>query len=161
MTASTCATTTASYLRFGSDEWRAAYAARADAIMALIADAKLRLIWCGNPIGSNPTYSADMRYINDIFATETAKFGARFVPLWAVVADDHGHYSAYGQDRNGMTERLRADDGIHFTAAGYELIAEKIVGLISAEAANAPVSGARSAAADFSGVADRSRPSAW
>ena len=27
-----------------------------------------------------------------------------------------------------MTGRLRADDGIHFTAAGYELIAQKIIG---------------------------------
>ena len=31
---------------------------------------------------------------------------------------------------------MRTDDGIHFTAAGYELIAEKIVGLLSASAAN-------------------------
>ena len=30
-----------------------------------------------------------------------------------------------------------SDDGIHFTAAGYELIAEKLVELLSASAANA------------------------
>ena len=29
-----------------------------------------------------------------------------------------------------MTERLRADDGIHFTAAGYELIAQRIIGTL-------------------------------
>ena len=34
---------------------------------------------------------------------------------------------AYGKDRDGVTQRLRNDDGIHFTAAGYELIADKIV----------------------------------
>ena len=33
-----------------------------------------------------------------------------------------------------MTQRLRGVDGIHFTAAGYELIAEKIVGQLAAPA---------------------------
>ena len=33
-----------------------------------------------------------------------------------------------------MTQRLRGVDGIHFTAAGYELIAEKIVGHLAAPA---------------------------
>ncbi|MFI4948806.1 MAG: hypothetical protein ACHQC9_08405, partial [Alphaproteobacteria bacterium] len=68
---------------------------------------------------------------------ETARFGAQFVPLWTVIADQQGGYAAYGKDRDGMTERLRADDGIHMTAAGYELVAEKIVGLFSVAAANA------------------------
>ena len=51
--------------------------------------------------------------------------------------DWRGAYAAYGKDRVGTTQRLRADDGIHFTAAGYELIAERIVGLLSVAAANA------------------------
>lgn len=124
------------YLHFRSDEWREAYVARADKILALLANAKLRVVWCGNPIARSATYSTDMGYINDIYAGEAAKYGAQFVPLWTVVADDQGHYAAYGKDRDGTTERLRADDGIHFTAAGYELIAEKIVGLLSTSATN-------------------------
>jgi hypothetical protein len=44
---------------------------------------------------------------------------------------------AYGKDRDGVTGRLRADDGIHFTAAGYELIAQKIIGTLGSAAANA------------------------
>jgi len=42
-----------------------------------------------------------------------------------------------------MTKRLRADDGVHFTAAGYELIAERIVGLMLAATANARASAER------------------
>ncbi len=127
-----------SYLHFRTDDWRAAYGARADRILTLFTNAKLRVIWCGNSIARDPTYSADMGYINDIYAKEAAKFGAQFISLWTVIADGQGRYAAYGKDRDGTTERLRADDGIHFTAAGYELIAEKIVGLMSAAAANAP-----------------------
>ena len=124
------------YLHFRTDAWREAYAARADKILTLLANAGLRVIWCGNPIARSPTYSADMSYINDIYAATTVRFGAQFVPLWTVIADGQGGYVAYGKDRIGTTQRLRADDGIHFTAAGYELIAEKIVGLFSAAAAN-------------------------
>ena len=95
------------------------------------------MIWCGNPIARSATYSADMSYITQIYAEAAARFGAQFVPLWTAIADDQGNYAAYGKDRAGTTQRLRGDDGIHFTSAGYELIAEKIVGLMSAAAANA------------------------
>ncbi len=124
-------------LHFRTDEWREAYAARTDKILTLLGTAGLRVIWCGNPIARSPTYSADMSYINDIYAEETMRFGAQFVPLWTAIADDEGRYAAYGKDRAGTTQRLRGDDGIHLTAAGYELIAEKLVGLFSAAAANA------------------------
>lgn len=123
-------------LRFRTDEWRAAYAARADKIFAVLAKTGMRVIWLGNPIARSPTYSADMRYINDIFMEGAARYGFQFMPLWTVIADDQGQYTAYGKDRAGVTQRLRGDDGIHFTAAGYELIADKIVGLLSASAAN-------------------------
>ncbi len=126
------------YLHFRSDAWRLAYAWRADEILQTLADAKLKVLWLGNPIARSPTYSADMGYINEIYAEETSRFGVRFVPLWGVIADPQGRYIAYGKDRAGTTERLRGDDGIHFTAAGYELIADKIIGLLSPPAATAP-----------------------
>ena len=128
------------YLHFGDDDWQQAYAARVDQILTLLTAAKLRVIWCGNPIARSADYSDGMSYINDIFAEEAARYGAQFVSLWNVVADEQGRYEAYGKDRDGVTARMRADDGIHFTAAGYEVIAEKIIGLLSTSAAatNAP-----------------------
>jgi hypothetical protein len=78
-----------------------------------------------------------MEYINKIYEAEAAPFGAQFLPLWSTVVDEQGGYTAYGKDRDGVTERLRADDGIHFTAAGYELIAQKIIGTLGSAAANA------------------------
>ena len=124
------------YLRFRTDEWRAVYAARVDRMLTLLTDAKLKIMWCGNPIARSATYSADMSYINDVYMAEAERFGAQFVSLWSAVTDDQGLFTAYGKDRDGTTQRLRTDDGIHFTAAGYELIAEKIVGLFSTVAAN-------------------------
>jgi len=125
-------------LRFRTDEWREAYASRIDQLLKAMTEAGLKVIWCGNPIARSDTYSTDMGYINDIYAAEAAKFGAQFVPLWTLVADRDGHYAAFGKDRGGVTQRMRADDGIHFTAPGYELIAEKVLELIPPPPTNMP-----------------------
>jgi uncharacterized protein len=118
------------YLRFRSDEWRDAYAERTRRVLQPLTAAGLKVIWCGNPIARSDTYSNDMSYINDIYVDETVRFGAKFVPLWSAFADAQGRYSAYGKDHDGVTQRLRADDGIHFTGIGYELIAEKLLEML-------------------------------
>jgi uncharacterized protein len=124
------------YLRFGSDAWRNAYTERVERVLEILVSAGLKVIWCGNPIARSAKYSTDMEYINKLYEAAAARFGAQFLPLWAAVVDDGGGYTAYGKDRDGVTERLRADDGIHFTAAGYELIAQRIISTLGA-AANA------------------------
>jgi len=53
-------------------------------------------------------------------------------------ADRDGHYAAFGKDRDGVTQRMRADDGIHFTAPGYELIAGRVLELIPPPPTNMP-----------------------
>lgn len=124
------------YVHFRTDEWRAAYTKRVDRILTALAGAHLRVVWCGNPIARSPIYSADMSYINDIYAGEVSHFGGEFLPLWTVIANGQGQFTAYGPDRSGVTERLRNDDGIHFTAAGYELIAERVISVLPSLQAN-------------------------
>ena len=124
------------YLHFRTDDWRAAYTKRVDRILTALTGGGLKIIWCGNPIARSPTYSADMGYINEIYSDEVAHFGGEFLPLWTVIADNKGQFTAYGPDRSGVTERLRNDDGIHFTAAGYELIAERVISILPQLQAN-------------------------
>jgi uncharacterized protein len=124
------------YIHFRSDDWRAEYAKRVDKILTLLTGGGFKIIWCGNPIARSPQYSSDMSYINDIMAGEVAHFGGSFLPLWTVIADNQGQFTAYGPDRSGQTERLRNDDGIHFTPAGYELIAERVISVLPSLQAN-------------------------
>jgi uncharacterized protein len=126
-------------LRFRSEAWRAEYTARIDRILDRLASAGLRVLWLGNPIARSERYSDDMSYINEVYAEAIARHGFQFVPLWTVVADEDGNYTAYGKDRTGVTQRLRGVDGIHFTSAGYELIAEQLVGQLAAPPAKAEV----------------------
>jgi uncharacterized protein len=127
---------TGGYVHFRTDPWRENYAARTDKILTALIGAGLKVIWCGNPIARSPTYSDDMKYINDIYSEEVTKFGVEFLPLWTVIATDQGQFTAYGPDRKGVNGRLRNDDGIHFTAAGYELIAERVISLLPSLQAN-------------------------
>lgn len=124
------------YIHFHTDEWRDEYAKRVDKILTALTGGGLKIIWCGNPIARSAVYSADMSYINDIMAAEVSHYGGEFLPLWTVVADNQGQFTAYGPDRSGVTERLRNDDGIHFTAAGYELIAERVISVLPSLQAN-------------------------
>lgn len=125
------------YLNFGTDAWRDVYTERVEKVLKILVNAGLKVTWCGNPVARSAKYSTDMEYINKIYEAEAARFEVQFLPLWSTVADEQGGYTAYGKDRDGVTERLRADDGIHFTAAGYELIAQKIIGTLGSAAANA------------------------
>jgi len=124
------------YVHFRSDDWHADYARRVDKVLTALTGGGLKVIWCGNPIARSPQYSADMSYINDIMAAEVAQYGGSFLPLWTVIVDNQGQFTAYGPDRSGQTERLRNDDGIHFTAAGYELIAERVISVLPSLQAN-------------------------
>jgi hypothetical protein len=124
------------YIHFRTDDWREAYTKRVDRILTALTGAHLKIVWCGNPIARSAQYSADMVYINDIFSGEVSHFGGEFLPLWTVIADNQGQFTAYGPDRSGVTERLRNDDGIHFTAAGYELIAERVISVLPQLQAN-------------------------
>jgi len=45
--------------------------------------------------------------------------GAKYVETWNGFSDEGGRYSPYGPDMTGQVKRLRADDGVHFTARGY------------------------------------------
>ncbi len=144
-------------LRFRSEEWRAEYAARIDRILDCLATAGLRVLWLGNPIARSERYTEDMSYINELYADAVTRHGFQFMPLWTVVADESGGYTAYGKDRTGVTQRLRGVDGIHFTAAGYELIAEKIVDQLATPPAKAaaPPAGATTTYADGEAHANR------
>jgi hypothetical protein len=49
-----------------------------------------------------------------------------FVDIYPLFQDDKGGYADYLPNDSGDLVRYRADDGIHFTRAGGDLIAEEV-----------------------------------
>ena len=109
-----------------TDQFHAIYSARAAAVLASLLKLNLRVFWVGDPICRTDSFSSDMRYLNGIFQEVVAGTPATFVDIFAAVADESGQYAAYGKSLDGAVTRLRLDDGIHFTAAGYDILAAKV-----------------------------------
>jgi len=106
-----------------ADSFTKTYGGRVDAVIAALRAAKLPVIWVGHPQVRDPEYNEDMKFLNGIFETEAKKDGADFVPIWDLFAGEDGGYDAYGKGLEGATERLRADDGVHMSRAGYDVLA--------------------------------------
>jgi hypothetical protein len=106
------------------------YGGRVTSIATTLHDAKLPVVWVGHPQVRDPVYNQDMAMLNGIFAANAAKAGAEFVPTWTVFAGADGAYNAFGKGVDGETERLRADDGVHLTRGGYDVMAKYLQGKV-------------------------------
>jgi len=126
-------------IRFRSQAWHDEYRARVAAILHSLSADKLRIIWVSDPICRDETYSVDMDYLNGVYRDVIASSGATFLDIWTAIADPSGKYAAYGPGLDGTTQRLRLDDGIHFTPGGYDILAAKVLQAVTAAAA--PTSG--------------------
>ncbi|MBV9863405.1 MAG: DUF459 domain-containing protein [Alphaproteobacteria bacterium] len=114
------------------DQFRKLYGKRVREIIRALRDAAIDVIWLGHPIVRDSNYTADMAFLNGIYEQAASEEGARWLPLWDLVADASGGYTAFGKSEDGESRRMRADDGVHFTAAGYDLVASRLRPLIEA-----------------------------
>ena len=114
-------------LAYGTDAWKAIYRTRVAALVQALRAAGVRVIWVGNPIAREAKYSRDMQANNAIFANVVTAQGGTFLDVWLIVSDGAGNYAGYGKTLAGTTARLRLDDGIHFTPAGYDILAARVM----------------------------------
>jgi hypothetical protein len=112
---------------FRTDQWKDIYRLRAAAMLHALKEAGITVVWVSNPIARDATYSRDMQYINAIFAEAVAAEGGTYLDIWLSVSDGEGHYTGYGKTLSGATARLRLDDGIHFTPAGYDVLGAHVM----------------------------------
>ncbi len=103
-------------------EWKTTYSERVHDIMLTLMDDNSRMMWIGHPIVRDPAWADDIRMLNGIFEEAASDTGATWAPLWDVFAPT-GDYAPYGPGVDGVTTRLRADDGVHLTPAGYDVAA--------------------------------------
>ena len=108
------------------ERFQRAYGKHVRDIVKAFRDAGVEVIWLGHPIVRDERYAADMAFLNQIYQQAATDEGARWLPLWDLVTDGNGGYAAYGKGVNGETRRLRADDGVHLTPAGYDLVVNRL-----------------------------------
>lgn len=115
------------------DNWREIYKRRVDDFTATLKDTGARIYWLELPVMRSPRFGADMESFNEIFEDRSRANGVTFVSTDGLATGADGGYTAYGPDRSGRTRLLRAEDGIHFTMAGYELLGDKVADAILAD----------------------------
>lgn len=106
--------------------WREIYERRVDAFTATLQATGARIYWLELPVMRSPRFGGDMAQFNEIFEERARINGVSFVRTDGLATDETGGYTAYGADRFGRTRLLRAEDGIHFTMPGYELLGERV-----------------------------------
>lgn len=121
-----------------SEKFSKSYSARVEKIVKSLRDAKIDVLWLGDPVVKDADYTADMQMLNQVMEPAAEKEGAQWVSLWDVGVDPDGSYDAFGKALDGQTRRLRADDGVHFTPSGYDLIAARLDPILKTLAAAEP-----------------------
>jgi len=113
---------------FRSEAWNDEYRARVSRLMEQLVDAGVPTYWVGLPIMRSGNYSGNIAHLNTMFEPLADAYdGVEFVPMWDLTADANGAYSAYLEDEEGRNRLMRANDGIHFTPRGYELLSRAIM----------------------------------
>ena len=114
-----------SAVAFGTPAWKTAYTERVDIIMNALKQAGIPTYWIGFPVMRDEQARADARILDQIFSERAAHYGHAYIPMWPLAGDENT-YEAYSTDATGRRRLLRAEDGIHFTSLGYDLLAEKL-----------------------------------
>lgn len=114
-----------------SPEWQAAYGGKVSDIMDLATASGGRIVWMGLPVMRASDFESTCRSLNGIFSRACATHpNAVFFETWGLFADPSGHYSAYLPDSTGHKKLMRAKDGIHFTPAGGDRVANALIALL-------------------------------
>ena len=111
------------------------YAPRVHTIAAELKRHCSPVIWVGHPIVRDEVYAEDMKLLDQIYEQQSVEAGAEWFPTWPIFADPAGRYDAYGKGIDGQTARLRADDGVHLTPAGYDVLAKALIPKLTPEPA--------------------------
>lgn len=119
-------------------KWREIYEKRVDAFTSTLQETGAHIYWMQLPVMRQARFENDMQGFNEIFETRANTNNVHFVKTRNLAIDENGAYTAYGDDLRGRKKLLRAEDGIHFTMPGYELIASPIAALILEAAGPAP-----------------------
>jgi uncharacterized protein len=114
--------------QFGTQAWQDEYRRRVGGMMdQMTGDGKHVLFWIGIPITRNVARSQDHYLLmNDIYRTEAEKRPGKvvYIDIYDMFKAPDGGYADY-LGIGGV--QVRTPDGLHFTRAGGDMIADKLV----------------------------------
>lgn len=123
------------FLRFGSDEWRKAYAEQINALVSALKKHKVAIYWIGVPPMRRKSYDTAMKVVAEVERQVMAERGVRYIDLRLLLADSDDTYTDRGDDGTGTIVRLRSRNGVKFIAGGNDRLAVELMKLVRADIA--------------------------
>lgn len=108
---------------FRSKAWEKLYMKRAARIVRTFRKRRIRTYLVGLPITRADRFQDDYAYLNRIFRRVAKRNGARYIDNWSKFADGRGRFTPF-YTVDGRKQRIRAQDGVHFTMDGYRYYAK-------------------------------------
>jgi len=126
----------------GTAAWPDAYQERVKRFIAIIAQRNVPIYWVGLPVVRDEAMTQRIEIANSAARKACEAFAeCHFIDTWNILTDDKGNYTNYKKDNQGYTIRIRAQDGVHFSREGGELLSRHILDFISQFVQLRPASG--------------------
>lgn len=108
--------------------WPEVFSMRVESFLAALTEKNIPSYWIGLPIMGDATYAKQAAVMNDIVKAECAKAkNSRFLDTWTLLTDGQGNYSTFLPNDKGVKIKVRANDKIHFTVAGGDILAQSFL----------------------------------
>lgn len=108
--------------------WAEVFTIRVGHFLEALQERDIRNYWVGLPIMGDPAYARQAEVMNDILKTQCGRFSAStFLDTWSLLADAGGHYSTFLPNDKGVKIKVRANDKVHFTVAGGDILAQSFL----------------------------------
>jgi hypothetical protein len=103
---------------FASKEWDGVYGERVVEVVRAMTEAGADVEWVGLPVMRDKSMDDGARHIDSVVEATTRSLGIPWIRTSDLFRSKDGSYSVAPS-----RERLRADDGVHFTGTGYRNLA--------------------------------------
>ncbi|MEO6015519.1 MAG: DUF459 domain-containing protein [Devosia sp.] len=126
--------------KLGSAEWLSQYTQNVADFYAHASSGGAPVVIIGLPNLRDAKAEKHALFINGIYeeVAETTR-NVTYLEPWRMTNDD-GSFASFGPDLGGSTVQIRAPDGLHFTAAGYDVLGKYLEVPLSKALAKAGVS---------------------
>jgi hypothetical protein len=112
----------------GSPSWTAEYRRRVEGVTRELNAKGVHVVWLGLPIPDGPGFKKSFPIVNRILESVVAAHPkvSTYVDTWHILADAHGRYAPYLRVHGKLT-LMRLPDGVHYTAAAGDRIAQQVL----------------------------------
>ncbi len=112
----------------GSPSWDAEYLRRADGVTRELIARGVYVVWLGLPIPDGPGFGKTFPVVNRVLrrVVHDHPGTSTLVDTWRLLEGAHGQYTAYLRVHGKLT-LMRLPDGVHYTDAAGDLIAQQLL----------------------------------